>query len=278
MDAAREERRVLIIDEEGNFSGALAIYLSDLGLRASTARQWTEALDKVLDERPEAILINPNMRTVTGEAILGFLREGGELPPVVVVSDPLEANRIEMLKSLGANEFVRKTDAFFEIAQAISRVLPEWSAARAPVMTDEEFQQVVEQRLNEVYEESKKNRPQPFSSLRTSQSDAETVRPRESVETLSSRGPGETASSLPAASGYSQGPALTPLPPPPPPAEGDRQRVRRVRRRRSGSRTGRVFAVLFAVCLLAGAIYIAVTMGLADFVKVEEPTKTVRKK
>jgi DNA-binding NtrC family response regulator len=122
---------VLIVDEEGDFSRSLAVYLADLGLRALTAKDWTEALDKILDERPEAILIDPDMRTVTGEALLGFLREEGDLTPVVVVSDLLETNRVEMLRSLGANEFVRKTDAYYQIAQAISRVLPEWSAARA---------------------------------------------------------------------------------------------------------------------------------------------------
>ncbi|MSS73230.1 MAG: response regulator [Candidatus Latescibacteria bacterium] len=278
MEEAQGERGVLIVEEAGDFSRALAIYLADLGLRVSTASNWTEALDKILDERPESILINPDMHTVTGEALLGFLREEGDLTPVVVVFDHLETNRIEMLKSLGANEFVRKTDAFYQIAQAISRVLPEWSAERAPVMTDEEFQQIVEQRLNEVYEESKKNRPpvQSFPAPGTSLPDPETA--SESVGRKSFWGSAERASSRPVASGY-QGPGALPLPPAPlplPPHEVDRQRVRR-RRRRSGSQTRRVFAVLFAVCLLAGAIYIAVTKGLSDFIKAEEPAAVKKK-
>lgn len=270
MDTAREDRRVLIIDEEGNFSRALAVYLSDLGLRASTASNWTEALNKILDERPEVILIDPHLNTVTGEAILGFLREEGDLTPVVVVSDHLDAKRAEMLKSLGANEFVQKTDAFYQIAQAVSRVMPEWSAEGAPVMTDEEFQQIVEQRLKEVFEESRKDRRpgQLFSSPRASQPDA---------GAMAVRGPAEKIPPSPVASSYSSHPQEpVPLPPPPPFPSGDGggQRVRRVRRRRggrSGSRARWVFVLLFAVCLLAGAIYMAVTMGLADFIRAEGP-------
>ncbi|OGG43635.1 MAG: hypothetical protein A3F84_21380 [Candidatus Handelsmanbacteria bacterium RIFCSPLOWO2_12_FULL_64_10] len=261
MNIEQGQRRVLIIDEEGNFSRALGIYLSDLGLRTSTASNWTEALDKILGERPEVILINPHLGTVTGEAILGFLREEGDRTPAVVVSDHLDANRVEMLKSLNANEFVRKTDAFYQIAQAISRVMPEWSAEGAPMITDEEFERIMIQRIAEVAEEAEKNRwsgqgrGDSPSSLRVPEPDSESLTP--------SRGAGEAASGGPAYPIES-----APLPPPPPPVEVESRRVRRVvRRRRSGSKARRVFVTLFVVCLLAGALYIAVTMGLADFVR-----------
>ncbi|GEM_PF-2056626 len=262
MNREQGQRRVLIIDEEGNFSRALGIYLSDLGLRTSTASDWAEALDKILGERPEVILINPHLSTVTGEAILGFLREEGDRTPVVVISDHLDASRVEMLKSLNANEFVRKTDAFFQIAQAISRVMPEWSAEGAPMITDEEFERIMIQRIAEVAEEVEKNRwpgqvrGGGLSSLRAPEPDSEPLTP--------SRGAGEAASGGPARPLES-----TPLPPPPPPVEGESQRVRRVRRRRgrSGSNARRVFVILFVVCLLASALYIVVTMGLASFVR-----------
>jgi DNA-binding NarL/FixJ family response regulator len=262
MNLEQGQRRVLIIDEEGNFSKALGIYLSDLGLGASTASDWAEALDKILSERPEVILINPDLSTVTGEAILGFLREEGDRTPVIVISDHLDANRIEMLKSLNANEFVRKTDAFYQIAQAISRVMPEWSAEGAPMITDEEFERIVIQRIAEVTEEAEKDRRPgregSSSSLRVPEPRLEPPMP-----SMDAREPAGPARPLEPA----------PLPPPPPPMEVEPQRVRRVVRRRRGrsrSNAMRIFVVLFLVCLLAGALYIAVTMGVASFVRGEE--------
>jgi DNA-binding NarL/FixJ family response regulator len=262
MNLEQGQRRVLIIDEEGDFSRALGIYLSDLGLRASTASDWAEALDKILGERPEVILINPDLSTVTGEAILGFLREEGDRTPAVVISDRLDANRVETLRSLNANEFVRKTDAFYQVAQAISRVMPEWSAEGAPMITDEEFERIMIQRIAEVAQEAEKNR-RPGQGRGGDPPPARVPEPYSGAQTPS-KGAGEAAFGGPA---RPLEPA--PLPPPPPPAEGGPQRVRRVRRRRgrSGSKARRVFVTLLVICLLVSVLYVIVTMGLADFMR-----------
>jgi hypothetical protein len=55
---------------------------------------------------------------------------------------------------------------------------------------------------------------------------------------------------------------------------------RRVRRRRvvKKSAAGRVFFWIFLICLVTGAIYLGLTMGLSDFVKgnVKPPAEQAR--
>lgn len=256
MEAEREQRRVLIIDEEGSFSRSLSVYLSDLGLHTLTANLWTEALDRILDDRPNAILINPHLATVQGETILKFLREEGNRTPVVVVSDRLEAERVAALRSMGANDFVQKADAFYQIAQALSKVLPGWSAEKAPVITEDEFERIMDQRFMELMEETEKEK-----------------KPRGGREPgFPSQGPPPESESAarrrPEASPeFSQAPVSLP-PPPLSPEEPARQRARvRRKRTRPGSGWKRVFTFLFVVCLLAGVVFMALTMGITEFVK-----------
>jgi CheY-like chemotaxis protein len=279
LDAEQGERRVLIIDEEGDFNRSLSVYLSDLGLRTLTANLWTEALDRILDDRPHAILLNPHLSTVQGETILKFLREEGNQTPVVVVSDHLGGERIETLRALGANDFVKKTDAFYQIAQALSKALPGWSADDAPVITEDEFERVMDQRFKEMLAETEGEK-KPREGWR--EPEPKPVRSPEAVETTAHRSPADTFSSPPEVTGYSQAPVSLPPPPPPlPTAEPPRQRTR-VRRKRMRPRSTfkRIFMFLFGVCRGGGAVFMAVTWGITVFVRgggVGTATETTKK-
>lgn len=286
MGSEGRQRRVLIIDDEGDFNRALSIYLSDLGLYTSTASRWTDALDRIGHESPDVILINPHMPTVQGETILRFLRQEGNPVPVVVVSDHLELDRIETLNSLGANEFVQKTDAFYQIAQTISKVLPGWSAEDAPIISEEEFQRIVDQRLGELVEGAEEDRKSPEKPAQSRPISAISMPPAASSAPSTvaagrdSVGPPGATSPPSFAPTNLREPISIPPPPPLPSAEVERQRVRKIRRRRGlgpGSNTRRILTFLFLVCLLAGAVFMAMTMGLSEFVKGGVSTTEIQK-
>ena len=138
------------------------------------------------------------------------------------MSDHLEANRIETLKSLGASEFVQKTFAFYQIAQALAKVFPGWSAENAPLISEEEFQRIVEQRLGEIDQEQEDRptpmvdiKPQPISSVSvSSQSDSNSPEASDAV----SSGPPEVAPHPSTPSTDVQEPIPEPPPPPPQPS------------------------------------------------------------
>ena len=272
MESGQMKNHVLIIGEEEDFTRVLAVYLSDLGLRTSTASRWTDALTRIEEESPGVVLLDPLLPTVQGETILKFLRQEGNSVPVVVMSDHLEARRIETLKSLGASEFVQKTGSFYQIAQAIAKVLPGWSAENAPLISEEEFQRIVEQRLGEIDQEDRPPpmvdiKPQPISSVSVpSQS---VSNPPEASDAVSS-GPPEVAPQPSTPPTEVQEPIPEPPPPPPQPSapsepEHPRRRVRR--RHKGGSRrTKRVVIGFSLVCLASGAIYFFIWQVVADFV------------
>ena len=261
---------VLIIDEEGDFSKALGVYLSGLGLHILTASLWTEALDRILQDAPDAILINPHLSTVKGETILGFLRQEGKMSPVLVVADHLEPDRAENLKALGANGFIQKTDAFYQIAEALSRVLPGFSAKGAPIITDEEFERIMIQRLAEVVDDNysrQAEQKEPAAKIFTPARPLglSSLAPTDIEEREIVAKPSASPAIVPSH-------ASIPLPPPPPLQEEERQERRKSgvrRRRRRGGKSGfrRLFLTLFLVCLLAGMIFWISSREVRDFVK-----------
>ena len=274
MESGQMKNHVLIIGEEEDFTRVLAVYLSDLGLHTSTASRWTDALTRIEEESPGVVLLDPLLPTVQGETILKFLRQEGNSVPVVIMSDHLEARRIETLKSLGASEFVQKTFAFYQIAQAIAKVLPGWSAENAPLISEEEFQRIVEQRLGEIDQELEDRpppmvdiKPQPISSVSVpSQS---VSNPPEASDAVSSRPP-EVAPQPSTPPIEVQEPLPEPPPPPPQPSEPsepehNRRRVRH--RRKVGSRTTKRVVISFSlVCLAVGFMYFYLWKAIADFV------------
>lgn len=271
-------REVLIIDEEGDFTRALGIYLSDLGLHTLMASHWTDAIDRILQDTLDAILINPHLSTVKGETILGFLQQEGKLSPVLVVADHLEPERVEALKSLGAKGFVQKTDAFYQIAQALSRVLPGFSAQGAPIITDEEFERIMVQRLAEVVEENYSRSPNVGGSPSPGRSPIDRLPPVPSKEAYEPDRSGKDA--VPGAAG--EGWSHVALPPPPPIQQEERPTRRRggSRRRRRGGGAGfkRLFLALFVICLLVGVVFWFTSQEVRDFVKKGEPPPGQKKR
>ena len=277
MDSGRDLRKVLIVAREEDFTRVLAVYLSDLGLRTWTASRWTDALERIGEVLPDVILLDPSMPTVQGETMLRILREEGQTMPVVVLSDRLEKARVEALRSLGASEFVEKTASFLPIAQAIAEVLPGWSAENASIITQEEFDHIVEQRLAGIAQEPQDEGLQDAGNStpglpRSPMAPA----PSSSGDTPETAPTVGTRVSLPPAGNSSMMPEVnpTPLPPPPPPPaavsrEGSRHRRVRHRHGRRFSRGARTFIALLLVCLLAGAIYVGMTTGFSAWVKGE---------
>ncbi len=261
MESGQMKNHVLIIGEEEDFTRVLAVYLSDLGLHTSTASRWTDALTRIEEESPGVVLLDPLLPTVQGETILKFLRQEGNSVPVVIMSDHLEARRIETLKSLGASEFVQKTFAFYQIAQAIAKVLPGWSAENAPLISEEEFQRIVEQRLGEIDKEDRPPpmvdiKPQPISSVSVP---SQSVSNSPEAADAASSGPSEVAPQPSTPSTEVQEPIPEPPPPPPQPSapsEPEHQRRRVRHRRKVGSRSTRRVVIGFLLFAWPSALCI----------------------
>ncbi len=77
---------VLVVDDEPGMVDLLKWFLASKGHTVSTAADGPEALQKVQDERPDAVLLDINLPRMNGLEVLRRIRESDPEVGVIMVS------------------------------------------------------------------------------------------------------------------------------------------------------------------------------------------------
>jgi DNA-binding response OmpR family regulator/KaiC/GvpD/RAD55 family RecA-like ATPase len=126
---AHARKRLLIVE---NDRGLLAQHESWLRGRyeLSTANDGYAALSALMRERPDLVLIDPNLPRVSGFEVLRALRgQGSRIPVLVVTSSPRASDRLRALV-LGAADVLSKSVPRYELSHKIESVLLQAEPAR----------------------------------------------------------------------------------------------------------------------------------------------------
>lgn len=121
--AANLPQKILIIDDDADVVTMIQSLLTLKGYEPIATTQWTEAVAAAEHEEPNLMLLDLNMPTIDGGALLKFLREQGYTFPVVVVSGYIDDDIRADLTPLGVVEFVDKPFEIQFLADVISNVL-----------------------------------------------------------------------------------------------------------------------------------------------------------
>ncbi|WKW50928.1 response regulator transcription factor [Rhodomicrobium lacus] len=110
---------VLVVEDEPQIRRLLRTSLGANGFAIIEATNGKAALETLLRERPEIILLDLGLPDMDGLAIIGTLRSSGDKTPIVVLSSRgEEATKVEAL-DLGADDYVTKP---FGVAELIARL------------------------------------------------------------------------------------------------------------------------------------------------------------
>jgi DNA-binding NtrC family response regulator len=101
--------KVLIVDDESSQRTGLAAMVSAWGMTAETAAEGNEALEKLNEFAADVILTDLNMPGLDGFGFLQRLREGGDMPPTIVLTayGNIET-AVKTVHELGAYWFLEK--------------------------------------------------------------------------------------------------------------------------------------------------------------------------
>ncbi|MCZ6632924.1 MAG: response regulator [bacterium] len=95
-----EPREVLVIDDEVDILDVYKDILQTHNYVPIATTLWTEAVDAVQNQNPDLLILDLNMPTIDGVALLKFLREQGHSLPVIVVSGYISKDLEETLHPL----------------------------------------------------------------------------------------------------------------------------------------------------------------------------------
>ena len=117
--------RILVVDDEPDITALVAYHLAKAGYRVSTASTGADAVRAAQEERPDVVVLDLMLPTMSGYEVLQELRRMDETRDVGVIlltSRREEGDRIKGL-SLGADDYLTKPFSPAELALRIAALL-----------------------------------------------------------------------------------------------------------------------------------------------------------
>lgn len=109
--AKKTRRRVLIIDDDLQFSRAVTAMLSERGFEVTMALDGVSGLKQAFEKKPDLILLNLVLPAGGGESVLANLRKAPETAsiPIFIMSSLFSPKQLEeKARLLGAEGFIAK--------------------------------------------------------------------------------------------------------------------------------------------------------------------------
>jgi len=124
-DKQEDKIRVLLIEDERNVAELYRLKLSLDGYDVIVAENGEEGLNKALKLKPEVIFLDIKMPKMDGFEVLKILRESPQTKkvPVIILSNFDEQDLIEKGLTLGANEYLIKSQF---TPEGISNKVKDW--------------------------------------------------------------------------------------------------------------------------------------------------------
>ena len=116
---------VLIVDDEPASRDVLGKIMDKLGYASSEAPDGKSALERILAEMPDVILLDLGLPDMNGEAILDRLRADENLQhiPVVILSGDADMARISSCLEKGADDYLVKPFAYSELMARVESLV-----------------------------------------------------------------------------------------------------------------------------------------------------------
>lgn len=160
-------RTILLVDDEPQIRRVLRATLSGNGYDVVEAKDGPEAIDMVLQERPDLILLDVNMPGMTGLEACSKIRLSYEGPIIMVTVRNSEQDKVIALDA-GADDYVVKPFAMGELLARIRAALRRFSSEEPlPKIETPELSIDLERRIVDVRGQRVHLTPKEFDVLRT---------------------------------------------------------------------------------------------------------------
>jgi two-component system KDP operon response regulator KdpE len=114
--------RILVVEDEPEFSDLLALWITRAGYEAVTAASGAEALRQFYERHPDLVILDVSLPGLDGWDVLERVREFSRVPILLVTARSSEADKVRGLK-LGADDYMTKPISFPELMARVEAAL-----------------------------------------------------------------------------------------------------------------------------------------------------------
>ncbi len=126
MSNELEGKRILLVDDDRDVVESLRVALSDTGAEIDAAGDGNEALEKVVADKPDLMVLDLMMPKRSGFLVLESLKkmqQPAEAPKVIVITGNPGARHRVYAESLGAELYMTKPFRMDRLLKAITELL-----------------------------------------------------------------------------------------------------------------------------------------------------------
>jgi DNA-binding response OmpR family regulator len=134
MRLGKEEKRLLIIDDDQRLLDALALYFDKQGYQVFAASEGGEGLRQLYQVHPDLVILDIMLPRINGWELCERIRKMTDVPIIMLTARGQEADRVKGLE-MGADDYVAKPFSLRELAARVEAVLRRSQAA--PKQRDE---------------------------------------------------------------------------------------------------------------------------------------------
>jgi len=122
-------RQLLYIDDDEDDQEIFQMAVTEINdsINCIAANSASEALQKLINAewKPEIIFLDLNMPVMDGQEFLQEVRKRNELRniPVIIWSTTSHPSMIQLLKEMGAHDFITKPDSYPQIVTVLASLL-----------------------------------------------------------------------------------------------------------------------------------------------------------
>jgi len=149
---------ILIVDDEPDLLDVLEAYLRDDGFNTVRAEDGRAAVDSAFREKPDLILLDLNLPTMSGLDAFREIRTKSNVPVIMLTSRGQEIDRVVGLE-LGADDYIGKPYSPREVVARVKAVLRRTAAvpASGPAREPHEVLRLAELSLDRTAHEVSRN-------------------------------------------------------------------------------------------------------------------------
>ncbi|MCM2293236.1 response regulator transcription factor [Allorhizobium sp. BGMRC 0089] len=114
--------KVLLIDDDQEFTGLLSEYLTDEGFSVVSTDDGASGAQKAIDNEADIVVLDVMIPRMDGFAVLRYIRETSDLPVLMLTARGDDLDRINGL-DLGADDYVAKPCTPAELVARIKAIL-----------------------------------------------------------------------------------------------------------------------------------------------------------